>query len=88
MFCSRSYTALLRSYGLQKEFITPYSPEQNGILGRVIRILKELCVQHYRFETIRHASQVIADWIQFYNSQIPHQALGIRTTAEHYQLAA
>jgi putative transposase len=32
VFSSRSYTALVRSYGLRQEFITPYSPEQNGMV--------------------------------------------------------
>ncbi|WP_043426656.1 DDE-type integrase/transposase/recombinase, partial [Curvibacter lanceolatus] len=32
VFTSRSYTALVKSYGLQQEFITPYSPEQNGMV--------------------------------------------------------
>lgn len=27
------------SYGLQQEFITPYSPEQNGMVERVIKTL-------------------------------------------------
>jgi putative transposase len=42
VFCSRHYTALVRSYGLQQEFITPYTPEQNGIVERVIRTLKDV----------------------------------------------
>ena len=37
VFTSRSYTALVKSYGLQQEFITPYSPEQNGMVERVIK---------------------------------------------------
>ena len=41
VFSSRSYTALVKSYGLQQEFITPYSPEQNGMVERVIRTLKD-----------------------------------------------
>ena len=88
VFCSRSYTALVRGYGLQQEFITPYSPEQNGIVERVIRTLKEQCVHRHRFETIQHANRVIAGWIQFYNNQRPHQALGMRTPAEQFKLAA
>ncbi|MEE2891871.1 MAG: integrase core domain-containing protein [Pseudomonadota bacterium] len=32
--------------------------------------------------------RVIADWIQFYNTRRPHQALGMRTPAEAYALAA
>jgi putative transposase len=31
VFTSRSYTQLVRSYGLQQEFITPHCPQQNGL---------------------------------------------------------
>ena len=31
VFTSWRYTALVRSYGLQQEFITPHCPEQNGM---------------------------------------------------------
>ena len=88
VFTSRSYTALVKSYGLQQEFITPHSPEQNGMVERVIRTLKDQCVHRHRFETLQHASRVIGDWIGFYNHQRPHQALGMRTPAEVYALAA
>jgi len=30
VFTSRSYTALVRSYGLRQEFITPHTPEQKA----------------------------------------------------------
>ncbi len=43
VFTSRNYTALVRRYGLQQEFIKPYTPEQNGMVERVIRTLKEVC---------------------------------------------
>ena len=88
VFTSRSYTALAKSYGLQQEFITPYSPEQNGMVERVIRTLKDQCVHCHRFESLQHASRVIADWIGFYNNQRPHQALGMKTPAKTYALAA
>ncbi|MBP7581037.1 MAG: transposase family protein, partial [Vogesella sp.] len=47
VFTSRSYTALVKSYGLQQEFITPYTTEQNGIVERVIRTLKEQCAHRH-----------------------------------------
>ena len=87
-FTRRSHTALVKSYGLQQEFITPYSPEQNGMVERVIRTLKDQCVHRHRFETLQHASRVIGDWIGFYNHRRPHQALNMRTPAEAYALAA
>ena len=88
VFTSRSYIALVRGYGLQQEFITPHSPEQNGMVERLIRTLKEQCVHRHRFETLQHASRVISDWVGFYNTRRPHQALGMKTPAEAYALAA
>ena len=88
VFTSRSYTALVRSYGLRQEFITPHSPEQNGMVERLIRTLKEQCVHRHRFETLQHASRVISDWVGFYNTRRPHQALGMKTPAMAFALAA
>ena len=88
VFTSRSYTALVRSYGLRQEFITPHTPEQNGMVERVIRTLKEQCAHRHRFETLQHAARVIGDWISFYNHRRPHQALNMKTPAEAFALAA
>lgn len=88
VFTSRSYTALVRGYGLQQEFITPHTPEQNGLVERLIRTIKEQCVHRHRFETLQHASRIIADWISFYNNRRPHLALGMKTPAEAFALAA
>ena len=86
VFTSRSYTALVKSYGLQQEFITPYSPEQNGMVERVIRTLKDQCVHRHRFETLQHASRVIGDWIGFYNHRRPHQALKMKTPIQAFEM--
>lgn len=88
VFTSRSYTALVRSYGLRQEFITPHTPQQNGMVERVIRTLKEQCAHRHRFETLQHASRVIGDGISFYNHRRPHQALGMKTPAATFALAA
>lgn len=85
VFTSRSFTAL-GSYGLRQEFITPHSPEQNGLVERVIRTLK--CVHRHRFDLLQHANRLIGDWIHFYNHRCPHQALNMRTPAEAFALAA
>ena len=84
VFTSRDYTRLVRSYGLKQEFITPHCPQQNGMIERVIRTLKEQCVHRHRFESQTHALRVIADWIAFYNQQRPHQALKMMTPDAAY----
>jgi putative transposase len=88
VFTSRHYTRLVRSYGLEQEFITPHCPQQNGLVERVIRTIKEQCVHRHRFESQQHAMRVIGDWIAFYNSRRPHQALGMKTPDEAFKLAA
>lgn len=78
VFTSRRYTALVRGYGLQQEFITPRCPEQNGMVERVIRTINEQCVHRHRFEPLQHASRVLADWIQFYNHRLLRAPLAMK----------
>jgi transposase InsO family protein len=88
VFTSRRYTALVRSYGLKQEFITPHCPQQSGMVERVIRTLKEQCIHRQRSDSIQHATRAIGDWIGFYNNRRPHQALDMKTPAEAFALAA
>lgn len=88
VFASHKFTALVRSYGLKQEFITPHCPQQNGMVERVIRTLKEQCVHRQRFDSIQHAISAIGDWISFYNHRRPHQALAMRTPTDAFRLAA
>jgi putative transposase len=88
VFASRSYTLLVRSYGLQREFITPRCPHQNGLMERVIQTLEEQCLHQHRFVTRQHASQVISGWIRYYNIRTPHQALSMKASAQACALAA
>lgn len=88
VFTSNHFRRLTKTYGLQQEFITPHCPQQNGMVERLIRSLKEQCIHRHRFESQQHAMRIIGDWIQFYNNQRPHQALGMKTPAEAYALAA
>ena len=79
VFGSKLFRAVVREYGLKQEFITPYTPEQNGLAERFIRSLKEECVWQNNFESMEHARATIAKWIDWYNSGRPHQALNYKT---------
>jgi putative transposase len=76
IFQSKRFRAACRFYRLDQEFITPYTPEQNGLIERFFRTLKEECVWQLQFETFDHARRVITRWIEWYNQVRPHQALG------------
>ena len=82
IFQSRRFRRACRQYRLQQEFITPYTPEQNGVVERFFRSLKEECVWQHNFATFDEARRVIQRWIQWYNAERPHQALGYRSPAE------
>lgn len=82
IFQSRQFRQACRDYRLQQEFITPYTPEQNGIIERFFRSLKEECVWQHTFQTFDEARQIIRDWMQWYNQERPHQALGYRSPVQ------
>jgi len=51
--------------GLSQEFITPYTPEQNGIVERFLRSLKEECVWQHNFAGFADARATVARWIDW-----------------------
>jgi putative transposase len=67
VFGSRLYRSCVGDYGLTQEFITPYTPEDNGLVERFIRSFKEECVWQHNFETIGEARSVISKWVRWYN---------------------
>jgi transposase InsO family protein len=82
VFASRLYRRLLRSYGLQQEFIHPHTPEQNGVVEAYHKTFKRECVWQHGFATIDDATTVIAAWIDRYNNERPHSSLGYLTPAD------
>jgi len=83
VFGSRGYIATVKDYGLAQEYITPYTPEENGLCERFIRTIKEECVWQHRFASLEEARRVVARWIAWYNHERPHSALRYRTPAQH-----
>ena len=93
IFQSRRFRQACRDYRLPQEFITPYTPEQNGIIERFFRSLKEECVWQHQFQSFAQARQIIHAWLDWYNTGRPHQALHYRSplqfrTAQLIQVAS
>jgi len=92
VFGSKLYRGLCREYGLSQEYITPYTPEENGLVERFIRSFKEECVWLNQFNSMEEAREAIGRWVQWYNTERPHQALNYKTpeevSKEHEKLAA
>jgi putative transposase len=83
IFQSRRFRSACRDYRLRQEFITPYTPEQNGIIEQFFRSLKEECVWQHRFENFAQAKKAIGQWIEWYNTGRPHQSLGYNSPLEY-----
>jgi len=83
IFQSRRFRRACRDYRLRQEFITPYTPEPNGMIERFFRSLKEQCTWQPDFGSFRDARSTVSRWIRWYNDERPHQALGYRSPVEH-----
>lgn len=83
IFQSRRFRQACRDYRLRQEFITPYTPEQNGMIERFFRSLKEECVWQHAFATFEDARRIIRDWVHWYNHGRPHSALGYRSPVQY-----
>ena len=91
VFTSKRFVGRCKQYGLSQEFITPYSPQQNGMIERFFRSFKEECIWLHNFEGVEDARETIEKWVDFYNQKRPHQSLGYLSPAEfraQFQIAA
>ncbi len=88
VFTSRAFTKTVRDYNFVQEFITPYTPEQNGMIERFFRTIKEECIWHHNFKSLKEANDIIGEWIRFYNQERKHSALQYKTPSEVFRLAA
>jgi putative transposase len=79
VFQSIRFREACRDYRLSQEFITPYTPEQNGLIERFFRSLKEECTWQQNFKTFGEARRAVDNWIAWYNEGRPHQALGYKS---------
>jgi putative transposase len=82
VFQSRHFRATCHDYRLSQEFITPYTPEQNGMIERFFRSLKEECVWQHNFQDFQEANRSVTRWLTWYNHERPHQSLGYKSPVE------
>ena len=83
VFRAKVFVKVARRHGVQQEYITPYTPQQNGMIERFFLTLKQECVWLHRFESRDHAFRVVAEWLDRYDTKRPHSALGYQTPKEY-----
>lgn len=83
VFLSRRFSEACTFYRLSQEYITPYTPEQNGLIERFFRSFKEECVWLQNFTSFEQARRAVKAWLEWYNRERPHQALGYLSPHEY-----
>lgn len=82
VFGSAAFCRVAASAGCAQEYITPYTPEQNGMIERWFKTLKTECVWLKNFQTISEAREKIDAFIEKYNRERPHRSLAMLTPTE------
>lgn len=82
----RRFREACQFYRLRQEYITPYTPEQHGVIERWFRSLQEACVWQQQFRNFAEAKVAIRTWIDWYHRERPHQALGSRSPEQFSSL--
>jgi putative transposase len=88
IFSSKAFLQLVNAHGLKTEYITPYTPEQNGVVERFMRTMKEECIWLHTFSSFSEAKRIIEDWIREYNTDRPHQELGYNSPVSYKEKLA
>jgi len=83
-FTSSSWIERLETYGVQVSMDGKGRCMDNIYIERLWRSLKYEEVYLKSYESVYEARQSLGRYIEFYNNQRPHQALGYQTPAEVY----
>lgn len=75
-FISKLFQKWLTKYKIQWSRIQNGHPEQNAIIERFNRTYREDVLNANIFDSVEHAQQITATWLDDYNNVRPHQSLG------------
>ncbi|WP_329260615.1 IS481 family transposase [Actinoallomurus sp. NBC_01490] len=73
---SRDFAAALATLGARHKLIRPHCPWQNGKAERFNRTLASEWAYRQVFTTNTQRTNALAPWLEYYNTQRPHTALG------------
>jgi putative transposase len=85
IFLAKKFMAESRFFRIEQRFIPPREPENNGMIERFFRTLKEECVWQTNFESFAEAEKAIVPWLKFYNEERIHSSLGYQSPKEFRQ---
>jgi putative transposase len=83
-YISREYLQVLKEHGLGHHRITPHCPEENGVIERSFRTLRE-ALEGEELPDLVAAKRVLARLVHWYNEERLHSALGYLPPVTYYR---
>lgn len=83
-YSSIKYVEELKRSNIQISMSSTGSPYENGIMERIIGILKEEYLLNRTFRDIQEIKKAVKEAIEIYNSERPHLSLDYKTPEEKY----
>ena len=80
--CSKKFVEYLGKVGVRGQYTGYDAPDDNAYIERVIRTLKEEEIWPNVYDTLSEARAAIEAYVNYYNEQRIHSALGYRTPNE------
>ena len=79
------FDRILRENGVKHRLTQPRSPTTTGKVERFHRALRTEFDTARVFKTLRAAQAELDEWVTYYNTQRPHQAIGMIVPAERFE---
>jgi transposase InsO family protein len=80
-FTANAIFAWVKDHSINWHYITPGKPMQNGFVESFNGKMRDELLNETLFFSLDHARQVIAEWVDDYNTTRPHSALAYQTPA-------
>jgi putative transposase len=68
-YAAKDFKKELDFLGLRNSPAFVHEPETNGVIERFFKTMKLECLWVQRFRDVEHARQIVAEWIETYNTQ-------------------
>ncbi len=79
------FERMLEEMGVKHRYTKPYRPQTNGKVERFWRTLNDDLIEETTFESEEEFEKELEQYIYYYNTERPHQALGGKTPLEFLQ---